>query len=336
LHRVHHIVTSIQDDLSRPVSLGPDVAQRVIVSASVGIAYPGIGETGSLASDLLRDADVAMFEAKAGGRARATVFGPAMRERAVERLRLTTDLRGAAERNEFVLAREPIVRLRDGAHVGCEALIRWQHPRLGMLSPGKFLPIAEKSDAIVQIGRWVLDSTIQGLATSRDRFVHVNLTVADLMEETLLHAVSGLLERHCVEPCSLAVEITEGSLVRSGGQAELMLERLRVLGIRIWIDDFGVEYSSLRYLDRLPVDGVKIDRSFVRGEDGNLASPSIVKMILDLAKSLDLDVIAEGIETTRQRDELLQLGCAYGQGYLFLRGNSPDIQTADQECAARS
>jgi EAL domain-containing protein (putative c-di-GMP-specific phosphodiesterase class I) len=240
-----------------------------------------------------------------------------MHERAVRKLRLTTDLRGAAQRNEFILEREPIVRLRDGAVVANEALIRWHHPQLGRLWPGTFLPVAEESGAITQIGRWVLEAALEGTDTPGSRMVHVNLAVADLAEDTLLRTVAGLLETHQIAPHRLAIEITEGSLVRSGGRAEATLKRLRRLGVRIWIDDFGVEYSSLRYLDRLPVDGVKIDRSFVGGIGGTFASPAIVRTILELAKSFDLDVIAEGIENTQQRDALMQLGCTYGQGYLF-------------------
>lgn len=315
---VEQIVGSIQNGLAQPVALEIGTAGRIVVSASVGIASPEPAlPSPSLAADLLRDADVAMYEAKSRGRGRAATFGPTMRERAVRKLHLTNDLRGAADRGEFVLAREPIVRLDDDTRIGYEALIRWQHPRLGRLGPGKFLPIAEESGAIVGIGRWVLSAAVADLNCSSGRLVHINLTAHDLLEETLPLVIRGLLDRYSIGPRALAIEITEGSIVRSGDRAEETLRRLRALGLQIWIDDFGIEYSSLRYLDRLPVDGVKIDRSFVGGADGNLASPPIVKMILELAASLGLDVIAEGIETTRQRDALVKLGCRYGQGYLY-------------------
>jgi len=319
--RIDRIVTRIATELAAPVALDLPSQQRIGISASVGIAAIGAGESNAAtAADVLRDADVAMYEAKARGRAGAVTFGPAMRERAVRKLQLQTDLRGAVERAEFTLTTEPIVRLADGSRVGTEALLRWLHPRLGMLAPDAFLPMAEESGAIVPIGRWALETAIAQIAAGNTaEFGHVNLSVANLREETLVSTVAALLERYAVAPSSLGIEVTEGSLVRSGGNAEAVLLGLRALGVRIWIDDFGVEYSSLRYLDRLPITGVKIDRSFVGGADGKLASPTIVRMIVDLARSLELDVIAEGIETTEQRDALLGIGCVYGQGYLYSR-----------------
>lgn len=311
------ITARLRDDFAQPLPLRTEVAQRIVVGASVGIAaHAGGSQSALLAADLLRDADVAMYEAKAGGRSRAALFGPAMRERAVRKLRLITDLRGAAARDEFFLASEPIVRLASGMPVGSEALIRWRHPQLGVLPPDAFLALAAESGAIVPLGRWVLDAALRRAAGARSA-VHVNMTVADLAEESLLSTVARLLAEHAIAPAALAIEITEGTLVRSGDRAEAMLGRLRALGVRIWIDDFGVEYSSLRYLDRLPLDGVKLDRSFIGGTDGGLQSPSIVKMIVELARSLELDVIAEGVETERQRDALLELGCVYGQGFLY-------------------
>jgi diguanylate cyclase (GGDEF)-like protein len=324
--RVERIVGRIADDLVAPVPLGNQIEQQVAVSASVGIACVGSDDHDrALPAELLRNADVAMYEAKSRGRACAATFGPAMHERAVRKLQLTSDLRGAAERGEFVLECEPIVRLRDGARIASEALIRWNHPALGRLAPGAFLPVAEESGAIVSIGNWVLGAALGGAGDASAGLVHVNLAVQDLAEATLMRTVATLLERNGLTPNLLAIEITEGSLVRSGGRAEATLKHLRRLGVRIWIDDFGVEYSSLRYLDRLPVDGVKIDRSFIGGADGKLASPVIVKTIVELAKSFDLEVIAEGIETREQRDALVELGCTYGQGYLYAQSRAAGV-----------
>jgi EAL domain-containing protein (putative c-di-GMP-specific phosphodiesterase class I) len=187
--------------------------------------------------------------------------------------------------------------------------------------PGAFIPIAEESGSLVALGRWAFEDAIARFArgTVPAGTLHVNVSVRELLENDLDTFVETLLQRYGVAPASIAIEVIEGSLIRSGDRAEQMLLRLRALGTKIWIDDFGVEYSSLRYLHRLPIDGVKIDRTFVGGADGGLASPAIVRLIIELAGSLELGVVAEGIETARQRDELLALGCVLGQGYLFDR-----------------
>jgi EAL domain-containing protein (putative c-di-GMP-specific phosphodiesterase class I) len=181
------------------------------------------------------------------------------------------------------------------------------------------LPVAEETGSLVAVGRWAFEEAIRRYAAGEtpSGTLHVNVSARELLDDSLDRVVAELLERYDVPPASLAVEVIEGSLIRSGDRAETMLRRLRSMGVKIWIDDFGVEYSSLRYLHSLPIDGVKIDRTFVGGADGSLASPSIVRLIIELARSLELGVVAEGVETSRQRDALLELGCAQGQGYLF-------------------
>jgi diguanylate cyclase (GGDEF)-like protein len=321
--RIEAIVARISSALAEPVNITVPYEQRVVITASVGVTMfdssPGKDRS---AADLLREADAAMYEAKAGGRAQSATFGPAMRERAIRKLQLTTDLRGPGDRGELALEFQPFVRLLDDVPIGSEALLRWNHPVLGMLAPGSFLPLAQETGAIVQIGRWVFGEALRQFAagTTPPGAIHVNVSARELLETSLRGEIEALLDRYEIEPARLAIEVVEGSLIRSGDRAEAMLRRLRAMGAKIWIDDFGVEYSSLRYLHRLPIDGVKIDRSFVTGADGSLASPSIVRLIIELARSLELSVVAEGIQTAVQRDSLIELGCMHGQGFLFNDG----------------
>jgi len=318
--RAEALVAAISAALAHPVTIRAPFDQQVVISASVGIAFRDEhSELGRSTADVLREADAAMYEAKASGRARSELFGPAMRERATRKLMLMTDLRGAAERGELALEFQPCVNLADGQQIGSEALMRWHHPRLGLLMPGVFLPVADESGSVVGLGRWAIDEALRRYAAgdTPGGSIHVNVSVRELLDDSLDVIVGDLLERYGVPPASFSVEVIEGSLIRSGDRAERMLRRLRGLGVKIWIDDFGVEYSSLRYLHKLPIDGVKIDRTFVAAPDGSLAAASIVRMIVELARSLQLGVIAEGVETERQRDALLELGCAHGQGHLF-------------------
>jgi diguanylate cyclase (GGDEF)-like protein len=320
--RVDVLAANVIAEMAAPLDIGGPVEKRLVISASVGTAVAGNDVRAKRASaDILRDADAAMYEAKAAGRARAETFGPAMHERAVRKLTLMSDLAGVTTRGELVLEFQRFVHLERGAGVGSEALMRWRHPKLGVLGPGEFIPIAEESGSLVALGRWAFEDAIARFAngTAPQGILHVNVSVRELLEVDLDTFVESILARYGVNPASLAIEVIEGSLIRSGDRAEQMLRRLRALGFKIWIDDFGVEYSSLRYLHRLPIDGVKIDRTFVGGADGGLASPAIVRLIIELAGSLELGVVAEGIETARQRDELLALGCVLGQGYLFDR-----------------
>ena len=316
--RVEAGAAHINTRLAQPIVVEADTSNELIVTASVGIA--NIDRTAvDAAAGVLRDADAAMYEAKGSGRARSAVFGAAMHERANEKLRLAGELRAALARDEFRLAYEPIVRLETQTPTAFEGLVRWQHPERGYLMPGAFLPLAEETGAITLIDRWVLREAIRALAAAQPEagIVHVNVAARDLGEDAFVHDVAALLHEYRVSPALLALEITETSLIKSGERAERTIASLRERGVRVWLDDFGVEYSSLRYLHRLTVDGLKIDRSFVGGTNGELAAPAIVRMLLELANSLGLDVIAEGIETAAQRDALCELGCLRGQGYLF-------------------
>jgi diguanylate cyclase (GGDEF)-like protein len=324
--QVDSIVARITSILTDPVPIDAPFEQRIVISASVGITFlDDHSSKDHSAADLLREADAAMYEAKASGRARSETFGPAIRERATRKLRLMSELRGAAERGEMALEFQPFVHLSDGHVIGSEALLRWHHPKLGLLAPGSFLPIAEETGSLVSIGRWAFEEAIRLFAAgdAPSGIIHVNVSARELLDESLDKVVSDFLRRYHVSPASLAVEVIEGSLIRSGDRAEAMLRKLRAMGAKIWIDDFGVEYSSLRYLHRLPIDGVKIDRTFVGGADGSLAAPTIVRLIVELARSLELGVVAEGVETVQQRDALLKLGCMHGQGYLYSTSERP-------------
>jgi diguanylate cyclase (GGDEF)-like protein/PAS domain S-box-containing protein len=311
-------VKLLQEKVAEPL----DVEGRSIyTSASIGVAplTPRYGR----AEDLLRDADTAMYRAKAEGRSRAALFDHAMHEGAMRRLQLTSDLRSAVDRDELRLAYQPIVRLADRTVVGYEALMRWEHPRDGLLDPDTFVPLAEETGLIVGMGRWALDAACRRLAELRAGdpmlAMHVNVSVQEIMQSDCAAYIADRLEAHRVPPGSLIVEITENAIIESTRSSDMFLKQLRAIGVGICIDDFGVGYSSLRYLHRFPISGLKIDRSFVTGTDEDLASEPIVNMLLELARTLGLDVVAEGVESERQSAALQVLGCIYGQGFLYAR-----------------
>jgi EAL domain-containing protein (putative c-di-GMP-specific phosphodiesterase class I) len=262
-----------------------------------------------------------MYEAKAAGRARAEFYDVRAHSGFAQRKELVAEMHAGLERGEFFVVYQPIVRLRGGRLVGYEALLRWQHPRLGLLTPARFLSTATVSGTIVGLGRFVLVEAIRRLADLQregtDAVMHVNLSVPEIMQPELDAFLESTLQSANVSPASLVLEITENSIVESNFTSRRMFERLRRLGVGLTVDDFGVGYSSLRYLNDLPVTGIKIDGSFVRGVGGELASEPIVRMLVELARSLDLSLIAECVETRQQLDALVRLGCVVGQGYLL-------------------
>ena len=295
--------------------------RRIYTTASIGVVI--VESRHRNAAEVLRDADTAMYEAKSAGRARAAYFDARMRVTTSHRMELASDLRGALERGEFRLMYQPIVTLANEEIVAYEALLRWRHPGRGMLKPNRFLPIAAESGIIVPVGRWAIGEAARNMASLHGVGhvvrMHVNLSVQELMQPDLDVYLGELLETLHVPPESLVIEITENAIVESGPAAERALERLLRLGVRLCVDDFGVGYSSLRYLHQFPIDSLKVDGSFVRGVDGALANEPIVRMLVELARSLRLELIAEGIQTEAQRQALLRLGCRFGQGYLFGR-----------------
>ena len=311
----------LQSTLDVPVRLG-DV--EVFASASIGIALPGGPDESP--QRLLRSADTAMYRAKEQGRARFEVFDPQMHEVAVRRLTLETELRRALERGQLALHYQPVVMLQTGRIAAVEALLRWTHPERGSISPGEFIPVAEKSGLIIDIGAWVLTEACRQLrewtTTHGERApdaVCVNLSVKQLVRDDLGARVQDTLADVGLPPHRLKLEITESMMIDSMDAALRGIAALKALGARILIDDFGTGYSSLSYLARLAPDGIKVDRSFVDQMGKSEGGVALVRGIVALIRSLGLDSIAEGVETAEQMRALERMGCAHAQGYHLAR-----------------
>ena len=308
----------IIDALNAPIRLG---GKEVFTSTSIGIAISS--SRYNKAEELLRDADVAMYRAKDEGRHRFAVFDEHLHNRAMQLLELESDLRHAIARNEFVPFFQPIVRLSDRAVMGHEALLRWEHPQRGLLSPADFLAVAEDSGAAEQID-WLMFARVFEIAPpllEGGKFIGINLSGRHFRSETLDEKLLALLRRHSIKPESLRLEVTERTLIENPPVAKRMLESLRKNGLAVSLDDFGTGYSSLSYLHQYPVQALKIDRSFIAdlAADGSGGSAAVVRAILALAGALSMQVIAEGIETQAQHDALIQLGCEFGQGFFYAR-----------------
>jgi diguanylate cyclase (GGDEF)-like protein len=296
------------------------LGREVFVSASIGIAY---GQDD--AHDLLRNADVAMYRAKRSDEAGAyATFEPGMHTAVVERLEIEADLRRAIERDELVLHYQPIIEIATGRISGVEALLRWAHPRRGLVMPFEFIPLAEETRLILELGRWVLREACRQAALwhadpRADRpWVSVNLSGLQLLDSSLNADVAAALADSGLDPASLALEVTETVLVQDVSAAFEQLQKLRSLGVSIAIDDFGTGYSSLRYIRRFPADMLKIAKPFIDGLHDE-TDTALVRTIVALANSLGLRTVAEGIEDHRQWARLRELGCQLGQGYLFAR-----------------
>jgi len=315
------VANRIQQQLAAPIRVG---GQDVFMTASVGIA---MSETGyERAEDVLRDADIAMYRAKARGGASYEVFDRSMHSHAVDLLRMETELRRAMERNEFQVHYQPVVTLSEGLITGFEALIRWNHPERGLVPPMEFIRMAEETGMIIEIDRYVLREACRQLKDWRTRLpgredlsISVNLSVKQFGRLDLADHVRNAIKQAGLEPGALRLEITETVLLDSSPSAIDQLELLHKEGFRIYLDDFGTGYSSLSYLHRFPVDTLKIDRSFVSGMRPDGGGREIIRTIVALAQNLDLHVIAEGVETAMQRDALQELRCEYAQGYMFSR-----------------
>jgi diguanylate cyclase (GGDEF)-like protein len=298
-----------------PVSAG---AELLHVSLSIGIAT--CQHPGTRADELLRDADVAMYDAKEGGRRRFAVFTPAMRDSIVRRHDLTAELERAIERRELVVQYQPIFDVAAGKTVSVEALVRWNHPTRGRIPPIEFIPLAESTGLIVPLGRYVLEEACARVSERHDELqVQVNLSAVELEHPGLLETIAGVLERTGIAPSRLVLEVTETLLVKDAVRGVQTLQRLRDTGVQLALDDFGTGYSSLSYLRNLPLDSLKIAREFIEGIESSDQDAAFVRLIVGLAKTVGLKVVAEGIETRAQLDMLREMGCDLGQGYYFAR-----------------
>jgi diguanylate cyclase (GGDEF)-like protein len=313
------LAQAIQESLSHPFELD---GQELYTGASIGIAVAN-GKTIGL-EDILRNADIALQRAKMLGKGRCEAFDPSMHARAVQLHTLETDLRKALERQEFRLHYQPIVSLQDSRLIGFEALIRWIHPRLGMVSPMDFIPLAEDTGLIIPIGRWVVWQSCKQLSDWQKAFVNgndltmaINLSGKQLQDQDLVRQITAILKETHVSAHSLKLEVTESAIMANPEKAASILNSLKDLGIHLSLDDFGTGYSSLSYLHRFPFHNLKIDRSFVSKMESGDKDAEIVKVINSLAKNLGMEVVAEGIETLGQWSLLEGLACAYGQGYYF-------------------
>jgi diguanylate cyclase (GGDEF)-like protein/PAS domain S-box-containing protein len=312
------IADRLQEELLLPFNLE---GHEVFSAASVGIAFSSVGY--DRPEDLLRDADIAMYRAKAHGRARYAIFHPGMHSKAVALLQIETDLRRAIDRHELQLHYQPIVSLRTRQITGFEALIRWAHPQRGMIPPGEFVPVAEETGLITPMGWWVLQESCRQMQQWHEQFpnpqpltVNVNLS-SKQFSPYLVEQISQILEETKLPPQYLKLEITESILMENAESAVATLSQLKKLGTLLAIDDFGTGYSSLNYLHRFPIDTLKVDRSFISKVDVDGEQLAIARTIITLAWNLGMEVVAEGVETMKQLAQLRSLQCDYAQGFLF-------------------
>jgi EAL domain-containing protein (putative c-di-GMP-specific phosphodiesterase class I) len=303
--------------------------RQVFVTASIGIA---MGSSGDTPEDILRNADTAMYHAKSLGRGRFEVFNQDMRDRAVARMQIEYDMKKAIQTGEFMLYYQPKIALADQKITGFEALVRWQHPTRGILYPSEFIPVAEETGFIVPLGLWILREACRQMALWQKTIIRdpplnisVNISFRQLAETSLPDDVERVLRETELDPHTLRLEITESSIMENVQLAGETLARLKKLHIALEIDDFGTGYSSLSYLRQLPFDTVKIDQTFVRQLGGPDDTTEIIHTIVQLATSLGMDVVAEGVETKDQLARLTAMGCAKCQGYLFSRPVDADM-----------
>jgi diguanylate cyclase (GGDEF)-like protein/PAS domain S-box-containing protein len=314
-----HIADRIQEKLAKSIKL---MDREVFVSTSIGIVLSMTGY--QRPEDVLRDADIAMYRAKAQGRARYEIFDAAMRDRIMDRISLETDLRQAFERNELTMFYQPIVSIDDSRIIGFEALVRWQHPERGLLSPSEFIPMAEETGQILQIGRWVMREACSQMNTWLKEFstdppltISVNLSGKQVAQPDLYDQVEQIMKETGLQSRSLKLEITESAIMDNIDYAVQVFTRLQALGVQIQVDDFGIGYSSLNYLSHFPINTLKIDRTFVRNMTKDSNYLKIVQAIIMLAHGLGMSVIAEGVETEGQLAQIKSLGCELAQGFFI-------------------
>jgi len=286
-----------------------------------------MGDEGyALAEKMLEDASIAMQQAEKVRTPKCIVFGAQMREQTRRRVQIEMDIHAAVQANQLLLHYQPKIELATGRIVGFEALVRWRHPTLGMIPPNDFIPFAEESNIILEIGHWTMREAAHQLNAWRaagliaaDVTMSVNLSTHQLEDPTLIQVIQDVLRNEHAHPSCLTLEITESALIGNIDHASSILNRLRQFGVGLDLDDFGTGYSSLSYLHRLPFHAIKIDRSFIHDLEASPESRVIVQSIIQLGASMNMKVIAEGIETAEQQDRLIQLGCLYGQGFFYSR-----------------
>jgi EAL domain-containing protein (putative c-di-GMP-specific phosphodiesterase class I) len=301
---------------------------EIFLGASVGIIVGFGSEVGPL--DLLRDADVAMYAAKSEGKNRIKFFEPGMREVVLNRMTMEADLRGVIDRRELSVHYQPVVHLATGRVSGVEALARWRHPERGLVSPAQFIPLAEETGLIIDIGRWVLFEACRQIRQWQEKYASdpplmlgVNISGRQLQDARLVKDLQEVLRAQSIDPSTLVLEITESILMRHTGKVGDALSGLRSLGVHLAIDDFGTGYSSLGYLQSFPIDILKIDRSFVMRVARGPEESALCRAIVKLAHNLELTTVAEGIEEEQQLVRLRELGCSLGQGYYFSKPLPP-------------
>jgi EAL domain-containing protein (putative c-di-GMP-specific phosphodiesterase class I) len=311
----------INQELKNPFMLS---GHKVFVTTSIGIVYSKLKY--EQPEDVLRDADIAMYSAKASGRAHHEIFEPPMRKKITDRLTLETQLRQALERQEFRLHYQPIVSLENNHLTGFEALLRWQHPQRGLLNPVEFLDVAEDTGLITPIDRWVLLQACQQMVTWQEQYrfdppltISVNLSGNQFCKSDIIDYIAWVLSESCLPPEQLKIEITENALMDFTEATLQVFHSLRSMGVQIQIDDFGIGYSSLSYLSQFPINALKIDQYFVQRISTDSNRLKIVQAIVMLTQRLDVVVIAEGVENAQQLEQLKEMGCEYGQGYYLAR-----------------
>ena len=321
------VADRLQREIAQPLRAG---GAELRLSASIGIAIAEPGDEPDV-SRLVEDADAAMYRAKERGGARTELFDTAMRERAVDAISIEQELSHGLDRGELRLFYQPLVSLVTGEIVGAEALIRWEHPERGLLTPDKFLPIAEESGLIVQVGAWAVGEACRRLRDWDRRNggasafgLAVNLSARELTHPDVVSTVLNAVRRSALDPSRITIEVTESTAMADRDSGFRALRELNAAGVRIAIDDFGTGYSSLDHLREMPADILKIDRSFVAGMSANSPDSALVAAAIAMGRALDMEVVAEGIETSEQVSDLRDLGCPLGQGYLFARPLPPE------------
>jgi diguanylate cyclase (GGDEF)-like protein len=313
------VAERIQKQVSQPFNLS---GYETFTTASIGIAFCNSDQ--ETPEDLLRDADTAMYQAKSLGKARYAIFDKTMHTRAMSLLQLETDMRRAIDREEFVIHYQPIVSLETGRLSGFEALVRWRHPERGPILPEDFIAVAEETGFILPIGEWVLREACSQMRrwnelapAAQPLSISINISNRQFAHSNLLEKITQILKATELDPRALKLEITESVMMENIEVASGVLKQLQRLGVEFSIDDFGTGYSSLSCLHHLPINTLKIDRSFVRRIGEKSENKEIVRTIITLAQSLGMGVVAEGIETKEQLERLCELKCPNGQGYLF-------------------